>query len=271
MNLEVFKSKIRQTVYKASFELRDDVLAFIKRAYKQEVSSSTKNYLKTIIDNAQIADKKELAICQDTGFPVVFLELGRNTKLDNSLIKVISSEIEKAYKDFSLRASITDPLKRDKSGFGPIEVHIEYSDNNFSKLSLLLKGFGSENKSKLYMLNPNEDITGYVLDAVKKAGPEACPPFIIGIGLGGTSDKALFLAKKALLEGIGSVSSDKEIAILEKKIFLEVNKLKIGPMGLGGKTTALAVKIKTAPTHIAGLSLGININCWALRSASFTF
>jgi fumarate hydratase subunit alpha len=195
-------------------------------------------------------------------------------KIAGDLKSAINKGVELGYKRGFLRNSIIrDPLLRVKSGYQPAIIHIDMAKGNRLKLTVLPKGFGCENKTQVKMFNPTaktDEIKKFILDVVKNAGPDACPPFIIGIGIGGTADYACFLAKKALLRKVKGQKSTvaNRISKLEKDILKEINKLNIGPMGLGGKTTALAVNIKTYPTHIAGLPVAVNISCHALRSAS---
>lgn len=279
--------KIRDTVadlcVQANLYLRKDVLAALKSAYRTESNKTTRKILKAVIDNAAIAGNEKLAICQDTGLPVVFVELGQEIKIKGDFKKAINEGVESGYKKASLRNSIVgDPLTRNKSGYSPAVIHIDVVKGADLKLTVLPKGFGSENKTLLKMFKPTarlEEIKSFIIDAVKSAGPDACPPYVIGIGIGGTADYACVLAKKALLKKIGffpAISKSrvakqlKEIGDkdkLAKELLGEINRLNIGPMGLGGKTTALGVNIQAYPTHIAGLPVCVNISCHALRSA----
>lgn len=271
VNLKKLEKKISELVVKANFVLRPDVLRLLKKAQKLEKNKKAKNALARILENAKIAREENLAICQDTGLPVVFIEAGRNILLAASLIKEIEKGIASGYKKNYLRASSVSPLNRKEPSYEGVFSHIEFSSNTKGiKITLFPKGFGSENKSQLKMFNPTVnlgEIENFVVESVKRAGPEACPPFIIGVGIGGTSDYALLLAKKALIERADRPNKDASLNKLEQRLLKKINSLNIGPMGLGGKCTALAVKIKTAPTHIAGLPVGVNISCHALRSA----
>lgn len=265
MNKKKIQKEIERALAKASFVLRDDVLKALKSAYKKEKSKRAKTALGWIIENANIAKKEKLAICQDTGLPIVFIEAGRG--IDKALISSVERGVVAGYKNNYLRPSMADPLKRSKTGYEGGATHIEFSSKiKGLKITILSKGFGCENKSQLKMFNPTVSLSrieDFIVKAVKEAGPEACPPFVVGVGIGGTSDSVLLLAKKALLGRI-----DKPLSGLERRLLKKINSLRIGPMGLGGKTTALAVKIKKAPTHIAGLPVGVNISCHALRSAT---
>jgi len=263
---------ISQLCAQANFQLRKDVLAALNSTYRKETNARAKRMLKAIIDNAQIARREKLAICQDTGLPVVFVELGQNAQIIGDLKQAINKGIELGYKKASLRNSvIADPLSRGKSRFSPVVIHIDLVKGNKLKLTVLPKGFGCENKSLMKMFNPTVGIDAvkkFIVDAVKTAGPDACPPYVVGIGIGGTADTANLLAKKALLRQINKHHAQKRIRVLEKELLSKINKLNIGPMGLDGKTTALAVNIETYPTHIAGLPVAVNISCHALRSAT---
>ena len=258
---------IAELCIQANQILRKDVFLALKVAYKKETNKRAKDILEAIIKNADIAKKEGLAICQDTGLPCVFVELGQDVKINGDLKSAINKGVELGYKKGSLRNSIVkDPLQRGPSKFSPAVIHTEIVKGNKVKITVLPKGFGCENKSQLKMFNPTAKITEikkFVVAAVKSAGPDACPPYIVGVGIGGTADYALFLAKKALLRKITSYEKK-----LEQELLSEINRLNIGPMGLGGKTTALAVNIETHPTHIAGLPVAVNISCHALRSAS---
>ena len=268
MTNDKLREKIKELTARAGFELPDDVLGLLKKAYAAENNKKAKQALGWILDNAGIARKYKLAICQDTGLPVVFVEA---SKLSASQIKAIEDGLAAGYQAAYLRPSMVDPLKRDRPSYRGSKIQIDF-DPAISgiKISLLPKGFGSENKSQVKMFNPTASLAAiedFVVEAVKKAGPEACPPFVVGVGIGSTSDGCLLLAKKALLGDLGKNNPDKELRNLEQRLLKKINALNIGPMGLGGKTTALAVKILKAPTHIAGLPVGVNISCHALRKA----
>ncbi|MEW5758260.1 MAG: fumarate hydratase [Candidatus Omnitrophota bacterium] len=278
---EQITKAVKELSIAANIELRSDVLASLKQASKKETNSRAKKILSKIIENAQLARQENLAICQDTGLPVVFVELGEQVEIiGGDLRQAINRGIEQGYKNASFRNSIIkDPLfLRGKACLAPTVIHFDIVKGNKLKITVLPKGFGSENKTKLKMFNPTvglEEIKNFIIEAVKEAGPDACPPYIVGVGIGGTADYAGLLAKKALLKKIKNQKSkikttnqNSKIEKLEETLLKEVNKLNIGPMGLGGKTTALAVKVSTYPTHIAGLPVCVNISCHATRSAS---
>jgi len=272
---EIKAAKISQAIIElvrqANFVLRKDVLLKLKKAYSLEKNIRAKKILKAVIDNAAYAKKNNLAICQDTGMPVVFVQIGQDVKISGDLNSAINKGIDQGYKKYCLRDSIVaDPILRGVSKFSPCIIHTELIRGNKIKLKILPKGFGCENKSQLKMFKPTAaivEIKKFIIEAVKNAGPDACPPYVVGVGIGGTADYAAILAKKALLENISSVDRTSCTA-LETDLLKEINKLNIGPMGLGGKCTALGVKIKKYPTHIAGLPVAVNISCHALRSAS---
>jgi len=270
--------KIRDAVsnlcIKANVALRQDVLQALNRAFIKETNKKAKDALGAIIKNAFIAEKEKLAICQDTGLPVVFLEIGNNIKITGDLKSAVNKGVESGYRKGFLRDSIIkDPLLRGKPGCLPAIIHTDIVKGNKLKITVFPKGFGCENKSLLKMFKPTakiNEIKKFIIDAVKMAGPDACPPYIVGVGIGGTADYAAFLAKKALLKKIlkPRTYNLEPKTQLEQELLKEINRLNIGPMGLGGKTTALAVNIEVYPTHIAGLPVAVDISCHALRSAT---
>lgn len=257
----------------AVIKLPEDVKEALKNAYKKEDHEIARLNLKAILDNIKIAKKHQIPMCQDTGLPIVFVKLG-DVKVGN-LYEGIRKGVERATVEVPLRPNVVDPLTRKNTGTntgkGIPQVDIELIDDEFIELTVFPKGFGSENNNALRMALPGEGADGikkFVLDTVVAAGAKPCPPIIVGIGIGGSSDLAMKLAKKALLREVGIRHWDKKIAKLEEDILKLINKTGIGPMGLGGKTTALDVKIKTADTHTAGLPIGVCIQCWASRHAS---
>lgn len=272
----ITQGKIRETVSRlcvqANLVLRRDVLAALRRAYARETKTRAKDMLKAIIDNAVMARSEKLAICQDTGMPLIVAEIGQGVKITGDLRSAINQGVASGYKKGYLRSSIIkDPLLRGKPGYAPVVIHTDIVKGNKLKLTVLPKGFGCENKSQSRMFKPTaqpQEIKKFIVDAVKSAGPDACPPYVVGVGIGGTADYAAFLAKRALLRNIARRPSSIAHRKLENDLLREINKLGIGPMGLGGKTTALAVCVETYPTHIAGLPVAVNISCHALRGAS---
>ncbi|MDD2688991.1 MAG: fumarate hydratase [Candidatus Omnitrophica bacterium] len=278
---------VAELCIRANLVLRKDVLSLLHNAYLKEKNSRAKKILQAIIENAKIARKEKLAICQDTGLPCVLVEIGNAIKINGDLRAAINKGIESGYKKGYLRNSvIINPLLRGKPKYSPGVIHFDFVKGNKLKLTVLPKGFGCENKAQLRMFRPTAEINEikkFILEAVKSAGPDACPPYVVGVGIGGTADYACFLAKKALLREIGrkgqspsgtvpsELKGDLGIVLgLERELLYEINKLNIGPMGLSGKATALAVNVETFPTHIAGLPVAVNICCHALRSATAT-
>jgi len=268
------KNVVSDLCGQANIALRKDVLQALRSTYLRENNKRAKEILRAIIRNALIARKEKLAICQDTGLPCVFVELGQDVRITGDLKKAINEGVELGYRRSFLRDSIIkDPLSRTKPGYQPAVIHIDIVKGKKVKLTVLPKGFGCENKTQLKMFNPTakiEEIKKFIVDTVKTAGADACPPYIVGVGIGGTADYACFLAKKALLRKVKSKKAKGKSYIykLEQDLLKEINRLNIGPMGLGGKTTALGINIETYPTHIAGLPVAVNISCHALRSAT---
>ncbi|MCP4649108.1 MAG: fumarate hydratase [PVC group bacterium] len=273
ISAKLISETVDKLVIKANMSLRPDVLKALKTALSQEKTNAARNALSAIIKNASIAKKEKLAICQDTGIPIIFVEIGNRVVVGGNISDIINVAIAKSYSKAYLRASIqADPVFRSKKpSYTPGIVHTDIVAGDKMRITILPKGFGSENKARVKMLNPTasiKQIEDFIVDSVRIAGANACPPYIIGVGIGGTQDLAGLLAKKALLRSIAKGNRDKKIALLEKGILEKINALKIGPFGLGGKNTALAVNIQTYPTHIAGLPIAVNISCHALRSAS---
>ncbi len=270
INAEKIRDLIADACIKANTVLPSDVLAALKKAYALEKTALSRKLVEAIIENAGVAKKKGLAICQDTGLPALFVEIGQDVKINGNLEQALQKGVEQGYRKGYFRDSIVkDPLSRGRSGFTPAVIHYEIKPGDKLKIVVLPKGFGCENKSALKMFNPTADIKqikDFVVEIVKKAGPDACPPYVIGVGIGGTAEFACLLAKKALLNKVTGHRS--LVTKLEEKILNEINKLNIGVMGLGGKTTAIGVNILTYPTHIAGLPVAVSISCHALRRAS---
>ncbi|MBL7072051.1 MAG: fumarate hydratase [Candidatus Omnitrophica bacterium] len=257
----------------ANVDLRPDLKKAISGALKREKSKSAKGVLRLLLENAAIASKNRIAICQDTGMAVVFMEIGQDVRLvGGSLKNAVNKGVKDGYKKGYLRKSVVrSPIVRENTKTNtPAILHTEIVRGKAVRVWVMPKGFGSENKSKIRMLNPSDGEKGiidFVTRAVKEAGPEACPPFVLGVGIGGTFDHAAGLAKKALLRRIDKKNPDLRSRALEKKIMDKVNSLGIGPMGMGGKTTVFGVNILSSATHIAGLPVAVNINCHATRSA----
>lgn len=277
---EVNVNKIKDVVAKLSIEanlfLRKDVLGALKNAYLRERKPKAKKILKALIENTKIASGEKLPICQDTGMAMVFLEIGQGVELvGGDLEKAINDGIRQGYKEGLLRKSvIKDPLLRANTKDNtPAVIHTKIVPGDKIKIAVSPKGFGSENKSRTMMFKPTErfgEIEKFIIDTVKNAGPDACPPFVVGVGIGGTLDKTCILAKEALLRPVDKRNRKLHIAKLENRLLERINGLNIGPMGLGGNTTCLGLNIETYPTHIAGLPVCVSISCHATRSATKT-
>ena len=273
----ITKDTIRDAVYElykeAVIVLGEDVKKSLEDALKVEEHELAILNIEAILKNIELAEKKGIPMCQDTGLPVVFVRLG-NVEVEN-LREGIEEGIRKATKEIPIRPNIVDPLTRENTNVNigdyipPIDI--ELIDEDYIEITILPKGFGSENNNALKMALPAEGIEGikeFVVESVLKAKGKPCPPTVIGVGIGGTSDLCLKLGKKALLGKVGERNPNPEIAKLEEEILTEINASGIGPMGLGGKTTALDVKILKAHTHTAGLPIGVCIQCWADRHAT---
>lgn len=253
--------------------LPSDIKRAFRNSYLSESSPLGKEIIATLIQNAEIAKVNKDPICQDTGMTVVFVKMGQNVHVSGDFIEdAINEGVRNGYRNGYLRKSVVgDPIKRINTNDNtPAIVYYEIVPGDDFHLIVAPKGFGSENKSALKMLTPSEGIEGikdFVLDTISSAGGNPCPPIIVGVGIGGTMEKAALLSKKALLVPVGEANNDAKLAELENELLLEINKLGIGPAGFGGTTTALAVNILTYATHIAGLPVSVNIGCHATRHA----
>ena len=274
---EINVSKITEVVKNmcidANYYLTHDVKEKIESAYKQENWPMAKEILEKILTNIDSAKKEEMPICQDTGMACVFVEIGQDVHIIGGNLKdAINEGIRQGYNEGFLRKSVVkDPLDRiNTMDNTPAIIYYDIVEGDKLKIKVAPKGFGSENMSQLKMLKPADGLEGvkdFVLKVVKEAGPNPCPPIVVGVGIGGTFDKAANLAKKALVRPLNEKNNNEFYANLEKELLKEVNELGIGPQGFGGKTTALAVNIETYPTHIAGLPVAVNINCHVTRHA----
>ncbi|HAE60873.1 MAG TPA: fumarate hydratase [Eubacteriaceae bacterium] len=272
---EIHIDKIRETVYDAllqiNCELSNDVSEALLEGMKKEESEVGKSIFEDIVKNNNLAKEKQIPICQDTGMVVAFVNLGQDVHVVGGNISwAINQALKDAYKDGYFRKSVvSDPIERKNSMDNvPAVIHYDIVDGDEIEILLTAKGFGSENMSRLKMLKPSEGEKGvvdFVTETVSLAGPNACPPLFIGIGIGGTMEKAALLSKQALLRNANELNTDPYYADLEKKLLDRLNKLGIGPMGLGGRTTVLGVNIMTYPTHIAGLPVAVNICCHVNR------
>ncbi len=258
---------------RAVIELPSDVEKALEEAYKREEQDIARTNLGAILENINAAQELEIPMCQDTGLPIVFVKLGK-VEVEN-LYEGIRRGVEKATLEIPLRPNVVDPLTRvntgNNLGKGIPQIDVELVEGEYIEFTVFPKGFGSENNNALMMGLPGDGVEGikkFVVDTVMKAGGKPCPPVVVGVGIGGSSDMAMKLAKKALLREVGVLHSEERISALEKEILGLINDTGIGPMGLGGNTTALDVKIEYADTHTAGLPVGVCIQCWADRHAS---
>ncbi|NIS60317.1 MAG: fumarate hydratase [Proteobacteria bacterium] len=270
VDVALITERVKTLCMEANFDLEQDVLGALKKASAEEESPAGIEILGQLEENAAIARQERVAICQDTGIAVVFVELGQDVHLvGGDLNGAIHEGVRQGYQEGYLRKSLCHPFTRANTGDNtPAVIHVEIVPGEEVKLIVAPKGGGSENMSRVNMLAPaagKKGIIEYVVQRVKESGSNPCPPTIVGVGIGGTFEGAALLAKKALLRPIGSENPDRELASLEGEILERVNKLGIGPQGLGGRTTSLAVHINMTPCHIASLPLAVNIQCHAHR------
>lgn len=254
----------------ANCHLSEDIKARIRASRAVETWPQAKEILGRIIENFQIADSGQVPICQDTGMACVFLKIGQDVHIRGDLTDAVNEGVRRGYGEGYLRKSVVrDPLNRVNTGDNtPAVIYTDLVPGDKIEITVAPKGFGSENMSAIRMLRPSDGLQGvkdFVVQTVKNAGPNPCPPIAVGVGIGGTFDKAAYLAKKALLRSVDEPNPDPYYADLEQTLLTQINGLGIGPQGFGGKTTALAVNIETYPTHIAGLPVAVNINCHVTR------
>ena len=270
---EINASAITETVARLCVEanrhLPQDVRECIACAREQETWAAAQEILDRIRENYQIADRDEVAICQDTGMACVFLEIGQEVHINGDLRAAVDEGVRQGYSQYLRKSVVRDPLDRVNTGDNtPAMLYTELVPGDGLKITVAPKGFGSENMSQIRMLKPSDGLQGvkdFILKVVEDAGPNPCPPIVVGVGLGGTFDKAALLAKKALMRPLNVRSEDPFYRALEEELLEKINGLGIGPQGFGGRTTALAVNIETLPTHIAGLPVAVNINCHVTR------
>ena len=271
VHVEEITKNIKEMCIEANHYLSEDMDAAMKQAVETEKAPLGKQILTQLQENLQIAAKDMIPICQDTGMAVIFLEIGQDVHFEGgSLEDAVNEGVRQGYVDGFLRKSVVkDPLIRENTKDNtPAVIHTKIVQGDRVKIQVAPKGFGSENMSRVFMLKPAEGIEGVkhaVLTAVKDAGPNACPPMVVGVGIGGTFEKCALMAKEALTREVGSHSTIPYVRELEEELLSKINSLGIGPGGLGGTTTALAVNINTYPTHIAGLPVGVNICCHVNR------
>ena len=273
VDVQLLTDNIKEMCIEATHFLTPDMDAALKKATADEEAPLGKQVLEQLQENLQIAGDEMIPICQDCGMAVVFVEIGQDVHFTGGdFTEAINEGVRRGYVDGFLRKSVVrDPIERVNTGDNtPAVIHTEIVPGDKVKITVSPKGFGSENKSRLFMLTPADGIEGVkkaVLTAVADAGPNACPPMVVGVGIGGTMEKCALLAKKALLRNVSVRSDIPYVKELEEELLEKINRSGIGPGGLGGKTTALAVNINTYPTHIAGLPVAINICCHVNRHA----
>lgn len=271
VNVELIINAVRNLSIEANYFLGSDIKEALLKFKEEESWNLATEVLDKIIVNSEIASNEEMPMCQDTGMACVFIEIGQDVHLVGGRLEdAINEGVRRGYEEGFLRKSVVeDPIRRiNTKDNTPAVIYYDIVDGDKIKITLAPKGFGSENMSKIGMLKPSDGLEGvkkFIIDTVKAAGPNPCPPMVIGVGIGGTFDKAAYLAKKALLRPINIRNKDEFYRDLEIELLGKVNELGIGPQGFGGKTTALGLNIETYPTHIAGLPVAVNINCHATR------
>lgn len=270
---EINASAITETVARlcvdANRHLPQDVRDCLSCAREQEPWAAAQEILDRIQENYQIADRDQVAICQDTGMACVFLEIGQEVHISGDLREAVNEGVRRGYSQYLRKSVVRDPLDRVNTGDNtPAMLYTDIVPGEELRITVAPKGFGSENMSQIKMLKPSDGLQGvkdFILKVVEDAGPNPCPPIVVGVGVGGTFDKAAFLAKKALMRPLNVRSENPFYQALEQEMLEKVNGLGIGPQGFGGRTTALAVNIEYLPTHIAGLPVAVNLNCHVTR------
>ena len=261
---------VRRLSIEANCHLTEDIKSALVTSREREKWQGACEILDRIIENYEIADSADRPICQDTGLACVFLKIGQDVHITGDVTEAVNEGVRQGYAEGFLRKSaVRDPLRRVNTGDNtPAMIYFELVPGDKIEITLAPKGFGSENMSRIAMLRPSDGVEGvkeFVLRTVEEAGPNPCPPIVVGVGIGGTFDKAAYLAKRALLRPISEQNSDPYYASLEEELLEGINSLGIGPQGFGGRTTALGVNIEVMPTHIAGLPVAVNINCHVTR------
>ncbi len=261
---------VKRLCVEANCHLPNDMKNGIEARYAEEKWAPAREILERIIENYQIADCNDRPICQDTGVACVFLKIGQEVHINGDVAEAINEGVRQGYDQGFLRKSVVrDPLNRVNTGDNtPAMIYYELVPGDQLEITVAPKGFGSENMSQIKMLKPSDGLQGvkdFICKVVEEAGPNPCPPIVVGVGVGGTFDKAAYMAKKALMRSVDERNADPFYADLENEMLEKVNALGIGPQGFGGKTTAIAVNIEYCPTHIAGLPVAVNINCHVTR------
>ncbi len=267
-------SIVRDLAIEACCNLKGDLIDALEKAFKDEESPMGKEIISTLLENAEYARKEQVPCCQDTGVAVVYIEIGQEVCWEGqSLLDAVNEGIRQGYREGYLRKSVAkDPIIRENSNDNtPTILYTEIVPGDKVEITVLPKGFGSENMNRLIMLKPADGVEGikdFVIETVKLAGGKACPPLVVGVGIGGTTDKAAQMAKKAVLRPIGERNKEAHVSELENELLLRINNLGIGPLGVGGRVTALDVHIEIYATHIAGLPVAVNLQCHANRHAT---
>jgi len=264
------EESIRNLCIEANYFLSDDVKEKLSNAYKEEDFEIGKDVLDKLLQNVEIAKNENMPICQDTGMTLVFIEIGQDVHVNGDIEEAINNGVRRGYSDGYLRKSVVgDPIKRvNTKDNTPAVIYYNIVSGDKLKITVAPKGFGSENMSRIKMLKPSDGLQGvkdFIIETVEIAGPNPCPPIVVGVGIGGTFDRVALLSKKALIRPLNIRNSDPYYKDLEEELLTKINNLGIGPAGFGGRTTALSVNIETFPTHIAGLPVAVNINCHATR------
>jgi len=274
INTTQIKDKVKELFLKANYHIDQDLMQRLEEALEEETSPTGKSVLQMIVKNNKIASSEEIAICQDTGLAVLFIELGQEVQItDGDFTEAINQGVREAYQEGYLRKSVVDdPIfeRKNTKTNTPAIIYTDIVPGDKIKFMVVPKGFGSENMSTLGMLTAAhgpKGVVDFIVETVKKAGPNPCPPTILGVGVGGTADKAMVIAKKAIARKIGKHNQNEKYASMEKDALEKINNLGIGPAGLGGKITSLAVNIDYLPTHIAGMPVAVNVCCHAARHA----
>ena len=271
VNVELIRDAVRNLSIEAYYFLGSDIKEALQKCREKETWKLAAEVLDKIIINSEIANNEEMPMCQDTGMACVFIEIGQDVHfVGGRLEDAVNEGVRRGYEEGFLRKSVVeDPIRRINTNDNtPAIIYYDIVDGDKVKITLAPKGFGSENMSKIGMLKPSDGLEGikrFIIDTVKTAGPNPCPPMVVGVGIGGTFDKAAYLAKKALLRPVNIRNKEEFYKELEIELLEKINELGIGPQGFGGKTTALGLNIETYPTHIAGLPVAVNINCHATR------
>lgn len=271
INVAVVAEAVKDLCINSNYFLSDDIKNALVKSKVEETWPLAKDVLDNIIINADIAKREHMPMCQDTGMACVFVEIGQDVHIVGGLLEdAINEGVRRGYDEGLLRKSVVkDPIDRvNTKDNTPAVIYYNIAAGDRLKITVAPKGFGSENMSKIKMLKPADGIEGvkeFIIDTVKSAGPNPCPPMVIGVGIGGTFDKAAYLSKKALIRSIDEVNTNEFYKDLEVELLDSINKLGIGPQGFGGKTTAIGLNIETYPTHIAGLPVAVNISCHATR------